>query len=251
MSKYSIQFIGFICCVFAFASCTKYTSPYDATNNTNNTNTNNTTTVVAPAIKFFNVMDFGATNVLLNNVQTSSVAKYYASSYINAKEGVNNIQLAFPLKSAVLSVNPVLANNTKYSCFFYKVGYEWKYNLIVDDLPTNLTDGFAALRVLDFRTEAYYNYINVRLICPGFDIIDQKNRNFLDHNTYDGYTKFKTVGAGSYSINMYNDTITSSFRKGVEIASKGIYSVLLTTPTNITPTTNAIFYIFPDVAKHN
>jgi len=237
----------FGCFMLVLTSCTKYTTPY--TNTT--TISTPTSTVVPPSIKFFNVMDFGATNVFLNNVQSTSIAKYYASSYINAKEGTNNIQLAFPGKSSVLSVNPVLANNTKYSCFFYKVGYEWKYNLIVDDIPKNLATGFAALRVLDFRTEAYYNYINVRLISPGSDIIDQKNRNFLDHNTYDGYTKFATVGAGTYGIYMYNDTITSSYRKGVDIASKGVYSVVLTTPTNISPTTNAIFYIFPDVAKHN
>ena len=232
---------------FLLFSCTKYTTPDINTTNTPTT----TTTVVAPAIKFFNVMDFGSTNVLLNNVKVSSIARYFASSYISAKEGVNNIQLAFPDKSSILSVNPVLANNTKYSCFFYKVGFEWKYNLIIDELPTNIAEGFAALRVLDFRTDAYYNYINVRLICPGFDVIDQKNRNFLDHITYDGYTKFKTVGAGNYGIYMYNDTVTSSFRTGVNIASKGIYSVVLTTPTNITPITNAIYFIFPDVVKHN
>ena len=83
------------------------------------------------------------------------------------------------------------------------------------------------------------------------NMYQQKNRNFLDHTTYDGYTKFSTVGAGTYSIYMYNDTITSSYRKGVTIDSKGIYSVVLTTPTSITPYTNAIFYIFPDVVKHN
>lgn len=246
MKKYIIYTLSICFSISLFSSCTKYTT---ATSNT----IDNTTTVVtvAPTIKFFNVMDFGATNVYLNSKQVTSVAKYYASSYITAKEGSNNIQISFADKNVLLNVNPTLISNTKYSCFFYKVGNEWKYSLIKDDLPTTLTTGFAALRVLDFRTEAYFNYINVRLICPGFDIIDQKNRNFLDHATYDGYTKFANVGAGTYGIYMYNDTITSSYRKGVPIESKGIYSVVLTTPTNITPYTDAIFYIYPDVVKHN
>jgi len=242
---FSLCSVLFIC--FLLTNCTKYTNGVS----TNIVDTTTTVTVTAPRIKFFNVMDFGSTNIFLNNKQVTSVAKFYTSSYINAVAGSNNIQLAFPSKNTLLNINQVLANNTSYSCFFYKVGNEWKSNIIKDDLPTTINTGFAALRVLDFRTEAYYNYINVRLVCPGFDLIDQKNRNFLDHTTYDGYTKFATVGAGTYSIYMYNDTITSSWRKGVTIDSKGIYSVVLTTPTNITPYTNAIFYIFPDVVKHN
>ena len=239
----------FICTILFLVSCTKYTT---VATDTTTTTTTTTTTVTPPKIKFYNVMDYGATNVYLNAKQVTSVAKYYASSYLAATEGVNNIKIKFSEgTSTLLDVNHTLANNTNYSCFFYKVGNEWKSNVVKDDLPTTLATGFAALRVLDFRTEAYFNYINVRLVCPGFDIIDQKNRNFLDHTTYDGYTKFSTVGAGSYSIYMYNDTITSSYRKGVTIDSKGIYSVILTTPSNITPYTNAIYYIFPDVVKHN
>lgn len=232
----------------SFVGCTKYATTSNNTTNTSST----TTTVVAPKIKFFNVMDYGATNVYLNATKVTSVAKFYASSYLTAKEGVNSIKITFANNtSTLLDVSHTLANNSNYSCFFYKVGNEWKSNLVRDDLPATINTGFAALRVLDFRTEAYLNYINVRLICPGFDIIDQKNRNFLDHTTYDGFTKFSTVGAGSYGIYMYNDTITSSYRKGVNIDSKGIYSVILTTPTGISPASDAIFQIFPDVAKHN
>lgn len=236
-----------VCFLLLLSSCTKYTTGVNTTTETPTT----TVVTVAPSVKFFNVMDLGSTNVYLNSKQVTSVAKFYASSYITAKEGANNLQISFADKNTLLNVNPVLANNTKYSCFFYKVGNEWKYNLVKDELPTTFNTGFAALRVLDFRTEAYFNYINVRLISPGSDVIDQKNRNFLDHTTYDGYTKFATVGAGSYGIYMYNDTITSSYRKGVTIDSKGIYSVVLTTPSNITPYTDAIYYIFPDVVKHN
>ncbi|MFY7965882.1 MAG: hypothetical protein ACOVO1_13370 [Chitinophagaceae bacterium] len=246
--KKILNLVCLYCFVTLFIGCTKYT----ALNNNNTTTTTTTTaTVVAPRVKFFNVMDFGSTYVFLNSVQVTSVAKYYASSYITAKEGANTIKIAFADNQKLLEVTHTFANNTSYSCFFYKVGNEWKSNVVKDDLPTGLATGFAALRVLDFRTEAYFNYINVRLICPGFDIIDQKNRNFLDHTTYEGYTQFTTSGAGSYGIYMYNDTITSSYRKGVTIDSKGIYSVVLTTPTGITPYTNAIYQIFPDVVKHN
>lgn len=246
MKKLS-AFCLLLACI-SIISCTKYAGNVASYNNSGKDTTVVTT---PPAIKFFNVMDFGSTNVFLNAKQVTSVAKYYASTYITAVEGTNNIKLSFPNKStSLLDVSPTLAANSKYSCFFYKVGNEWKYNLIKDELPTNLTNGYAALRILDFRTEAYFNYINVRLLSPGNDFVDQKNRNFLDHVTYDSYTKFKTVGSGSYNIFMYNDTITSSYRKDVAIDSKGIYSIVLTTPSNITPYTNAIFYIFPDVAKH-
>jgi hypothetical protein len=208
-------------------------------------------TIVAPKIKFFNVMDYGTTYVNLNGTKVASIAKYYTSGYVEAKTGSNNITINFPNKTELLNVNPLLANNTKYSCFFYKVGNEWKYNLVKDDWSNvTLTSGFAALRILDFRTEAYYNYINVKLICPGFDIIDQKGRNFLDHLTYDSYTKFMSVGAGSYTINMYNSDTTASTRKNVVIDSKGVYSVVLMTPQNITPYQNAIYSIFPDTQKH-
>ena len=227
-----------------FNSCTKFES---------NVNTPPTTPeiVVAPLIKFINVMDLAATKVSLNSKQVTTVSKFFPSSYISALNGSNNIRLTLTDNTNLLDVSPLLANNNKYSGFIYKVGNDWKLNIVKDAIPATVTNGFAALRILDFRTEAYFNYINVRLICPGFDIIDQKNRNFLDHTTYDNYTKFQTVGAGSYSINMYNDTITSSQRKNVPIDSKGVYSVVLTTPTNIVPYTDAIYHIYPDVVKHN
>ncbi len=240
--KYTL--ISLFCFSLFYLSCTKYESNLTST-------TTPPEVIVPPAIKFFNVMDLGETKVSLNSKQVTSVSKFYASSYISGINGVNNIKLSSSTNAGLLDVNPTMINNTKYSGFFYRVGNEWKLNIVKDDLPSNLVSGFAAIRVLDFRTEAYYNYINVRLISPGFAIIDQKNRNFLDHTTFDNYTKYQSIGAGTYSINMYNDTVTSSSRTGVQIADKGIYSILLTTPTNIVPYTNAIYHIYPDVAKHN
>ena len=228
-------------------SCTKYT-PLNSTSNIYNTTT---TTDTAPLIKFYDVMNFGSMDVNLNAKKVTSVAKFYASSYISAKEGTNSVSINFPNKSSVLNASLDLVRNTKYSCFFYMVGNEWKYNLVKDDLSIAPITNYSAVRILDFRTEAYYNYINVRVASPGGDIVDQKNRNFLDHVTYSGYTNFKTIISGTYSIKMYNDTLTTSQRLGVNFDSKGIYSILLTTPGNITPYSNAIFYIYPDVVKHN
>lgn len=227
-----------------FLSCTKYES-----NLTSSTTTPEV--IVPPAIKFMNVMDLGSTRVALNSKQVTSVAKFYPSTYISALNGTNNIKLTFADNTSLLDVNPTMVNNNKYSGIFYRVGNEWKLNIVKDDLPTNIASGFCALRILDFRTEAYFNYINVRLISPGFNIIDQKSRNFLDHTTFDNYTKFQNAGAGTYTINMYNDTITSSTRQGVVFDNKGIYSIVLTTPSNIVPYTDAIYHIFPDVVKHN
>ena len=228
-----------------FIACTKYTTP------SSNTNTSTTTIDTAPSIKFFDAMDFGSMDVTLNSKKVSSVAKYYASSYITAKEGSNNLQLAFPGKSSVLNATVDLVRNTKYSCFFYMVGNEWKYNLVKDDINGKSNASSAAIRVLDFRTQGYYDYINVRIASPGGDDFDQKNRNFLDHGTYSGFTYFKSITAGTYSIKTYNDTATTSRRFDVKFESKGIYTVMLTTPINITPYSAAIFQIFPDVIKHN
>lgn len=246
MKKNYINISLFVVTIVALVSCTKYT-PLNTTSNTTTT----TTTDTAPLIKFYDVFDQNSKDVLLNAKKVSSIAKYYASSYLQAKEGTNNITINYPNKSALLNTTVELVRNTKYSCFFYMVGNEWKYNLVKDDLSVAPNTNYSAVRVLDFRTEAYYNYINVRVASPGGDIIDQKNRNFLDHVTYSGYTNFKTIISGTYSIKMYNDTLTTSQRLGVNFDSKGIYSVLLTTPGNITPYTNAIFYIYPDVVKHN
>ncbi len=236
--------ISIFCFSLFYLSCTKYESNL-------NSSTATPEVIVPPAIKFFNVMDLGETKVSLNAKQVTSVSKFYASGYITGVNGINNIKLNSSTNAGLLDVNPTMVNNNKYSGFFYKVGNEWKLNIVKDDMPANIVNGFAAIRVLDFRTEAYFNYINVRLISPGFAIIDQKNRNFLDHTTFDSYTKFQNIGAGTYSINMYNDTITSSSRTGVQIENKGIYSILLTTPTNIVPYADAIYHIYPDVAKHN
>lgn len=231
------------------SACTKYDNNINNVNNSNNQTV--TTRDTAPVIKFFNAMDLGAMDVALNGNKVTSVDKYYASNYITAREGTNNLSLNFPGKTAILNGVVDLVRNTEYSCFFYKVGNEWKYNLVKDDMNTKLNTGYAMVRILDFRTEAYFNYINVRMTSPGGSDVDQKNRNFLDHSTFSGYTFFKPVLSGTYNFFMYNDTMTSSRRFGVPIDSKGYYTVMLTTPTNITPYTEAIKYIFPDVTKHN
>ncbi|MFY8127414.1 MAG: hypothetical protein ACOVMM_03490 [Chitinophagaceae bacterium] len=244
-----IKHITYLLSISILIGCSKYVGQNTTTSN--NTNSNNTTVqTVAPSIKFYSVMDNGSMNVLFNGKQASSIANFYPSNYINGITGSNTISLRLPNGTTLLNGNIDLLNNTKYSCFFYKVGNEWKYSLIKDVMTMTLANGFAAARILDFRTQGYFDYINVRLVNPGFEIIDSKNRNFLDHHTYSSYTEFKQVGAGNYNIFMYNDTLTTSQRKNVNLDSRAFYSVVLTTPSNITPYQNAIFYIFPDAIKH-
>jgi hypothetical protein len=248
MKKLNIHiFFTAIACLL-MVSCTKYNNALNTTNN-NNTPVNSIDT--PPSIKFYNAMDFGSTDISLNGRKVTSIAKYYASSYITAREGTNNISLNFPGKTADLNGTVDLVRNTSYSCFFYKVGNEWKYDLVKDEIKTRPPANYAFVRILDFRTEAYFNYINVRMTAPGLTDIDQKNRNFLDHKTFSSYTQFRPVIAGNYNFFFYNDTITASRRFNVPIDNLGIYTVMLTTPGNITPYTEAIKYIFPDVVKHN
>lgn len=229
--------------LLALNSCSKYVGATDTT-------TTGTTTVANPQVKFFSVMDNGSMTVKFNGKTASSIAKFYPSAYIQAVEGSNNLQLSLPNNTQLLNTSLTLLRDTKYSCFFYKVGNEWKYNLVRDEFTTPAA-GFMSYRILDFRTQAYFDYINVRMVNPGSEIIDVKNRNFLDHVTYGGLAQFKQGNSGKYNFFMYNDTLTTSQRKDVNIDSRGVYSVILTTPDNITPYSNAIFYIFPDVVKHN
>lgn len=246
--KIIFKILGAIITTVTLISCSKYVS--SSSTNTSTTTPPATTTVVNPAIKFFSVMDNGSMTVRLNNKVASSIAKYYPSTYIQAVEGANTLQLRLPNNTELMNTTLTLLRDTKYSCFFYKVGNEWKYNLVRDEFTTPAA-GFMSYRILDFRTQAYFDYINVRMVNPGSEIIDVKNRNFLDHVTYSGLSQFKQGTSGKYNIFMYNDTLTTSQRKDVTIDSKGVYSVILMTPDNITPYSSAIFYIFPDVVKHN
>lgn len=244
---YTILF--FVAVSVTIISCSKYVGPNDNTTNPTNPTTP-TTPVVNPTVKFFSVMDNGSMTVKFNNKTASSIAKYYPSTYIQGVEGTNNLQLSLPNNTQLMNTSLTLTRDTKYSCFFYKVGNEWKYNLVKDEFTTPAA-GFMNYRILDMRTQAYFDYINVRMVNPGSEIIDVKNRNFLDHVTYSGLSQFKQGTAGKYNIFMYNDTATTSQRKDVSIDSKGVYSVILLSPDNIVPYSNAVYYIFPDVVKHN
>lgn len=249
MKKILLNILLIALCSY-FVACKKYTTDSTTTGNSNYFLNGDT----APRIMFFDVMDFGSMDVKLNGIKVTSIAQYYNSTYFYAKEGTNTISLNFTGKTDALNTTLELVRNTRYSCFFYKVGNEWKYNLVKDDIGATLNNNRAAIRVLDFRTEAYYNYINVRIASPGGDYIDQKNRNFLDHVTFGGYTYFNTsstnIGSGTYTIKMYNDTITLPKYRTVNFDSQGYYSVILNTPSNITPYTSAIYHIWPDVVKH-
>jgi len=203
------------------------------------------------AIKFYNVVDFGNLTVSLNDVSAGTVAQYYPTTYTTANAGTNNIKIYTTASTATpaLNIGVDLAAGKYYSCFMYKVGYDWKISLVSDDLtapPANK----ANVRVLDFRTQAYFDYVNVRITSPGLDQLDYTKRNFLDHATYDTYTRFKSIYAGSYNVIVYNDSTNLAIKKGINFDNGKIYSVILMTPASASAQA-ALYSIIPDIEKHN
>lgn len=241
-----------IMCSYLVA-CSKYTTNTSTSTGNSNVFLNGDT---APRIMFFDVMDYGSMDVKLNGTKVSSIAKFYNSTYFYGKEGTNTISLNFPGKADAINTTLELVRNTRYSCFFYKVGDLWMYDLVKDDIGTTLGTNRCGIRVLDFRTEAYsINYINVRVAMLAGDYLDQTGRIFLDHRPYGGYTYFTNMAsnintADSATISLYTSTTTYKQRR-YNFNSQGYYSVILTTPTGITPYTNALNYMWPDVVKHN
>lgn len=222
------------------------------TDSTGTTTTVTTTRTGAPLIKFFNVMDYGKINILLNNTTATTVAEYYPSSYITAVAGINNVRLYYPYDTTAtsLNLNIDLLAGTYYSCFFYRVGNEWKLALIDDDSLPAPVAGYAGIRLLDFRTQAYFDYVNVRVNVPAAgDQIIFKYSNFLDFTTYQSNTTYQTITAGAANIFVYNDTATLYTRKDTLNSGK-LYSIILLTPSSLADSV-AINYIFPDVEPEN
>ena len=120
-----MTFLKYFTAILSFlflTSCSKYVGQNGITTPTTPTNpTTPTTAIVAPSIKFYSVMDNGSMNVLLNGKQASSIANFYPSNYINGTNGNNTISLRLPNSTTLLNGTVDLLNNTKYSCFFYKV----------------------------------------------------------------------------------------------------------------------------------
>jgi hypothetical protein len=221
-------------------------------------------TIVTPgtdtvtAIKFYNLVEQGKLKIKLNGkVVADSLAEYYPSNYITAKADSNNVQL-FKLTSGdttILNLNIGMIKGKKYSCFIYKQGYDWKISLVNDKL-TLPDSGYAGVRILDFRTQSFTNYVNVKLFSIGFftygDVAPFTYRHFLDHTSYDVYTQFVPVYARpDYNVVVYNSTANLSSRSNINLSSRKLYSIILMTPSSITADSTANKYLFSDVQQHN
>ncbi len=232
------QFIyTIIILLISFASCSKVV---DSTTTTPGTGTGTGTTSTTANIKFYNVMDYGNVTVTLAGSSVGDVAIYYSTTYRTVTAGSTNIKVSFG-GSGVLDVYADLLGGKNYSCFIYRVGFNWRISIVTDDL-TAPAAGKAGVRVLDFRTQAYFNYVKIKFISPGTDVLDYTNRNFLDHLSYDTYTTFKQVNAGTYNINVFNDSATLSSKTNVAIGTGKIYSLIMMTPADLTAAA-AINYI--------
>ncbi len=240
-------------------SCNKVVTTNDGSTNTGGTTTttnplNNDTLTDYPRIKFYTVMDYGNTKVTVKlNGNTTTIAKYYPSSkYIICNKGANTIILYYPdtTTNTVLSRQVDLIGGYYYSCFFYRVGYEWKLSVVRDDINVPSGINNAKIRLLDFRTQAYFDYTNTRVYNPGYDETTYYTRNFLDHETYSSYANFKEVSAGTYKIKVYNDSSTLKSRDSVVFKPGKIYSIVLLTPSSLLPDV-ALRNIYPDTYQHN
>jgi len=261
--KYLFNKSALLCLlVVLIAGCNKVvtTNTTTGTNNNNNNNNNplnNDTLTDFPRIKFYTVMDYGNTKVkvVLNSSTPVTIAKYYPSSqYLIANKGSNYITVYYPDTSAtstVLSMQEDLISGCYYSCFIYRVGYEWKLSLVKDDVSAPSIASNAKIRVLDFRTQAYFNYVNVRIYNTAIDEKNYYNRNFLDHETYSSNALFKEITAGSlYHVRIYNDSTILKQRDSVTFTAGKIYSIVLMTPSTLSPSA-ALTQIWPDVNQLN
>lgn len=225
--------------IFSLQACTKVVDS-TSTGSGTGTSTGTGSTNGNANIRFYNVMDYGNLNVTLGGVAQGDVAIYYSTAYKQVAAGSTNIKVTFGGNTIIDVYAEVLADKY-YSCFIYRVGYNWRISIVTDDLTTP-SSGKAGIRVLDFRTQAYFNYVKVKIVSVGLDVVDYTNRNFLDHLSYDTYTTFKQVAAGTYNINVYNDSATLSTKTGVTLGNGKIYSVIMMTPADLTAA-NAINYI--------
>ena len=261
ISKYFLTRVTLLCILAALlVGCNKIVTTNTTTDtNTTNNNTNplnNDTLTDFPRIKFYTVMDYGNSKVKvkLNSLTPVTIAKYYPSSqYLIANKGSNWITVYYPdtTTSSVLSMQVDLISGCYYSCFFYRVGYEWKLSIVKDDVSALSNASNAKIRVLDFRTQAYFNYVNVRVYNTALDEKNFDSRNFLDHETYSSNALFKEITAGTlYHIRVFNDSSILKQRDSVTFTAGKIYSIVLMTPSILTPAA-ALGQIWPDVCQHN
>ena len=201
-------------------------------------------------------MDYGnaKVKVKLNNFTPVTIQKYYPSSqYLIADSGTNSITLYYPdtTTTSVLSISVDLLSGCYYSCFFYRVGYEWKLSLVKDDLSAPKLAANAKIRLLDFRTQAYFDYVTVRVFNTALDEKYYYFRNFLDHETYSSNALFNEITGGAlYHVKVYNDSSILKQRDSITFTAGKMYSIVLMTPSTATPAA-ALNQIWPDVYQHN
>jgi len=213
-----------------FSSCYKQLDSTTSTTTTT-TDTTKTTSTTLPKVRFFNVMDYGNVYPHLNTSNIGGVALYYPTAYQSGVIGTNNIWVTFG-SDTILNQNVELLAGKLYSCFVYRIGYNWMISIVSDDLTTPAT-GNANVRVLDFRTQAWFSYIGVNIFSPGNSPLLFNNRNFLDHESYASYSGFNTLTAGTYSITLFTST-TNLQTKSYTFASTKVYTIVLMTQASLT-----------------
>lgn len=220
---------AFFIIAFGFTSCTKTVdtlATIPATPGTGNP-------TAGPAfVKFYNVMDYGNVNVTLGGTNIGNVALYFSTAYKSIAAGNKNIKVTLG-GNTIVDVYADLVGDKYYSCFIYRVGFNWRVSIVTDDLTTPAA-GKASVRVLDFRTQAYFDYVKVKIFNVGLDQVDYVNRNFLDHLSFDTYTTFRPLAAGTYTANVFNDTGNLSTKTGVVLGSGKIYTLVLMTQADLT-----------------
>ena len=183
---------------------------------------------------FYNVMDYGNIYIILNNTNNlGGVAKYYPLSYSAGIVGTNNIIVTFN-NDTIINQNVDLLAGKSYSCFVYRVGYSWFLSVVPDNIKTPST-GNSAIRVLDFRTQAWYSYIGIKLFSPGNTPLIYNDRHFLDHESFSGYGGFDTIPSGIYTTTLFITSPTASNLTQVKdtLISKKIYTFVLMTQAGL------------------
>jgi len=239
----------FVFLLFCLGSCVKYAGTATTTTNTKDSIT---------SIKFFNVVDQGKLVITLNgSIITDSLKQYYPTSYITALADSNNLQLALTKSpdTTILNVNIGLIKGYSYSCFIYKLNYDWKISLVRDILTTPDSNS-AGIRILDFRTQAATDFVSINLFSLGFEtyggVYPFIYRHFLDHESFDFLTLFtQVVSDSSYHIVVFNSSSNLSTHTSVNLTAKKLYSIIMMTPYAITADSTADKYIFTDVEQHN
>ncbi len=214
-----------------FSSCYKQVGTGTTTTSVDTIKTSKT----LPNIMFYNVMDYGNVYITLNNTNNlGGVAKYYPLSYTEGIVGTNNIIVTFS-NDTIVNQNVDLLGGKNYSCFVYRVGYSWFLSVVPDNLKTP-SAGNSEIRILDFRTQAWYSYIGVKFFSPGNTPLIYNNRNFLDHESFSGYENFDTVPSGVYTTTLFITSPTASNLTQVSdtLVSQKIYTFVLMTQASLT-----------------